>query len=91
MTKCKEETLVIHSTYKYGADAPLVLQSPFLLFAITIFNSPSPSLSIPYRVTLGKTGLFPTASATHPPIKHKPPNGVTGPKTLNRCGSSVSR
>jgi hypothetical protein len=48
---------------------------------------PSPA---PY-FTLGHTRLFPTASATHPPIKHNPPKGVTGPRTLNRCGSKTSR
>lgn len=50
----------------------------------TILHSP------PY-LNFGSTGRRPTASATHPPIKHNPPIGVTGPRTLNRCGSSVSR
>ena len=31
------------------------------------------------------------ANAPHPAIKHSPPNGVTGPKALNLCGSSTSR
>jgi hypothetical protein len=36
--------------------------------------------------------LLPTPSATHPAIKHSPPNGVTGPAILpKRCGSSTSR
>jgi len=35
--------------------------------------------------------LLPNANATQPPIKHSPPNGVTGPSTLNRCGSSTSK
>jgi hypothetical protein len=44
-----------------------------------------------YHLILGTTGLLATANATHPPIKHSPPSGVTGPKILNRCGSSTSR
>lgn len=47
--------------------------------------------SLPNYLTLGNTGLRPTASATHPPIKQSPPSGVTGPMNLNRCGSSTSR
>jgi hypothetical protein len=43
-----------------------------------------------YRV-LGHTGLPLAANATHPPIKHNPPNGVTGPRNLNRCGSKTSK
>jgi hypothetical protein len=35
--------------------------------------------------------LFPNAKATQPPIKHSPPSGVTGPKTLNLCGSRTRR
>jgi hypothetical protein len=31
------------------------------------------------------------ANATHPPIKHNPPSGVTGPKNLNRCGSKTNK
>jgi hypothetical protein len=35
---------------------------------------------------------FPLAAkATHPPIRHNPPSGVTGPRNLNRCGSNTSR
>lgn len=44
-------------------------------------------LNFPHPIT----GLPLAASATHPPIKHTPPNGVTGPRNLNRCGSSTSR
>ena len=42
-------------------------------------------------LNLGTTGLFVTASATQPPIKHNPPSGVTGPRNLNLCGSRTSR
>ena len=42
-------------------------------------------------LNLGTIGRFVTANATHPPIKHNPPSGVTGPKNLNRCGSNTSR
>jgi hypothetical protein len=43
-------------------------------------------------LNLGKIGLFVTASATQPPIKHKPPIGVIGPINFpNLCGSSTSR
>ena len=33
---------------------------------------------------------LPTANATHPPINATPPNGVIGPMTLKRWGSSTS-
>jgi hypothetical protein len=43
-------------------------------------------------LNLGITGLFVTASATHPPIRHNPPTGVIGPITLpNLCGSKTSK
>ena len=35
--------------------------------------------------------LLPRANAAQPPIRHSPPNGVTGPSILNRCGSRTSR
>ncbi|KAH5862213.1 hypothetical protein HBI90_146870 [Parastagonospora nodorum] len=44
-------------------------------------------LNFPHPIT----GLPLAASATHPPIKHNPPSGVTGPRNLNRCGSNTSR
>jgi hypothetical protein len=37
------------------------------------------------------TGRPRAASATHPPIKHSPPSGVTGPRNLKRCGSRTRR
>lgn len=38
------------------------------------------------------TGLFVTASATQPPIRHKPPIGVIGPINFpNLCGSKTSK
>lgn len=43
-------------------------------------------------MNFGMTGLFVTASATHPPIKHNPPIGVIGPMIFpNLCGSSTSK
>lgn len=32
-------------------------------------------------------GPLPKASASQPPIRHRPPRGVTGPRNLNRVGS----
>tara|TARA_R110002003_G_scaffold56_4_gene5083 strand:+ start:7657 stop:7971 length:315 start_codon:yes stop_codon:yes gene_type:complete len=49
--------------------------------------SPLPSL----HFNLSPAGLPLAANATHPPIKHSPPSGVTGPSTLKRCGSNTSR
>jgi hypothetical protein len=40
-------------------------------------------------LNFGAIGFPLAASATHPPIKHNPPSGVTGPKNLNRWGSST--
>lgn len=34
---------------------------------------------------------LPTANAAQPAMKHSPPRGVTGPRALNRLGSSTSR
>jgi len=54
--------------------------------------------TIPYHLILsashfltGQTGRFVTANATHPPIKHKPPRGVTGPRNFHFAGSKVKR
>lgn len=52
---------------------------------------PLPTPPSLYYNFLGNTGRLPTASATQPPIKHNPPNGVTGPRTLNLCGSSTNK
>ncbi len=35
--------------------------------------------------------LDPTANATHPPMRHSPPSGVTGPRALNLSGFSTRR
>lgn len=34
-------------------------------------------------------GPLPKASANQPPMRHRPPNGVTGPRNLKRAGSST--
>lgn len=52
---------------------------------------PFPTNNTESYLNFGTTGLFVTASATQPPIKHSPPSGVTGPRNLNRCGSSTSK
>jgi hypothetical protein len=76
-----------------------------LLVPIFIFISYTPTFPFRSKLTslppynpftsphfnLPKTGLPLAASTTHPPIKHSPPNGVTGPKNLNRCGSNTSK
>jgi len=65
---------------------------PLLYHIIHIVHPPSlPSFHPTSYLTLGHTGLPLAANATHPPIRHNPPSGVTGPKNLNRCGSSTSR
>jgi hypothetical protein len=55
----------------------------------TPIDCPSNTVS-PVNAHLGNGILFPKANATHPPIKHSPPKGVTGPNALNLCGSSTS-
>lgn len=61
------------------------------------YNRPPYILPLPcypitsFHLNLGITGLLPTASATQPPIKHRPPKGVTGPKNFHRCGSNTSK
>lgn len=45
----------------------------------------------PTYLNFGTIGLLVNASAAHPPIKHSPPNGVTGPSTFHRCGSNTKR
>jgi hypothetical protein len=56
----------------------------------TPIDCPSNTVS-PVNAHLGNGILFPKANATHPPIKHSPPKGVTGPNALNLCGSSTSK
>jgi hypothetical protein len=67
------------------------IQLPGVL-ATSSYSTSSTTTTILTYLNFGTTGLFVTASATHPPIKHSPPSGVTGPTYFpNRCGSRTSR
>jgi hypothetical protein len=101
MQRCTSESGdVCYSCYALNDDFPLptltrdhtcprITEAPNNLLIKYRYKYPTQSI-ISY-LTLGNTGLRPTASATHPPIKQSPPSGVTGPINLNRCGSSTSR
>lgn len=68
-----------------------VLEQDWLYASLPLSAIPPTKRLIAY-LNLGTTGLFVTASATHPPISASPPNGVTGPRNLpNLCGSNTSK
>jgi hypothetical protein len=70
-----------------------LLESRYALSLHVLVSYIFPLIHFPllFYLILGKTGLFPTANATQPPIKQRPPIGVTGPRNLNLAGSSVNK
>lgn len=85
-TQYKSRKTAFYSTFTIASSASYIL-----------FLPPSFPLSLPSHLLIYLNPLNPNcglplaANATHPPIKHNPPSGVTGPKNLKRCGSSTSK